>query len=41
MKSTVTQFINIYEKLFNVIFDNGIMPSSWYECAVYFFLFTF
>ena len=29
MKSTVTQFINIYEKLFNAIFDNGIMPSSW------------
>jgi hypothetical protein len=25
----VNQFINVYEKLFNVIFDNGIMPSSW------------
>jgi hypothetical protein len=25
----VTQFINVYEKIFNVIFDNGIMPSSW------------
>jgi hypothetical protein len=29
IKSTVNQFINVYEKLFNVIFDNGIMPSSW------------
>jgi hypothetical protein len=29
IKSTVTQFISVYEKLFNVIFDNGIMPSSW------------
>jgi hypothetical protein len=29
IKSTVKQFINVYEKLFNVIFDNGIMPSSW------------
>jgi sorting nexin-29 len=24
----VTQFINVYKQLFNVIFDNGIMPSS-------------
>ena len=29
IKSTVNQFINVYEKLFNVIFDNGIMPSIW------------
>jgi hypothetical protein len=29
IKSTVNQFINVYEKLFNVIFDNDIMPSSW------------
>ena len=29
IKSTVNQFINGFEKLFNVIFDNGIMPSSW------------
>jgi hypothetical protein len=28
IKSTVNQFINVYEQLFNVIFDNGIMPSS-------------
>jgi hypothetical protein len=27
--STVNQFINVYEKIVNVIFDNGIMPSSW------------
>jgi predicted CopG family antitoxin len=25
IKSTVNQFINVYEKIFNVIFDNGIM----------------
>jgi hypothetical protein len=25
----VNQFINGYENIFNVIFDNGIMPSSW------------
>jgi sorting nexin-29 len=25
----VNQFINVYDKLFNVIFDNGIMPSIW------------
>jgi hypothetical protein len=25
----VNQFINVYEKLFNAIFDNGIVPSSW------------
>jgi hypothetical protein len=30
IKSTVSQFINVYEKLFNVIFDNAIMPSSWF-----------
>ena len=24
----MTQFINVYKQLFNVIFDNGIMPSS-------------
>jgi hypothetical protein len=29
IKSTVNQFINVYENIFNVIFDNGIMPSSW------------
>ena len=29
IKNTMNQFINVYEKLFNVIFDNGIMPSSW------------
>jgi hypothetical protein len=29
IKSTVYQFINIYEKLFNLIFDCGIIPESW------------
>ena len=29
VNNTMNQFINVYEKLFNVIFDNGIMPSSW------------
>jgi hypothetical protein len=29
IKATATQFINIYEKLFNVIFDTGIIPDIW------------
>jgi hypothetical protein len=29
IKSTAHQFINIYEKLFNLIFDCGIIPESW------------
>jgi hypothetical protein len=29
IKATTTQFINIYEKLFNVIFDTGIIPDIW------------
>jgi hypothetical protein len=27
--STSNQFINIYEKLFNIIFDNGFVPHIW------------
>ncbi|VDI28266.1 Hypothetical predicted protein [Mytilus galloprovincialis] len=29
IKSTSTQFICIYEKLFNIIFDKGLIPQSW------------
>ena len=29
IKSTAHQFINIYEKLFNLIFDCGIIPENW------------
>ena len=29
IKATATQFINIYEKLFNVTFDTGIIPDIW------------
>ena len=29
IKSTAHQFIIIYEKLFNLIFDCGIIPESW------------
>ena len=29
IKSTAHQFINRYEKLFNLIFDCGIIPESW------------
>ena len=29
IKATATQFINIYEKLFNVIFYTGIIPDIW------------
>ena len=29
IKCTIHRFINIYEKLFNIIFDKGIVPNSW------------
>ena len=29
IKATATQFININEKLFNTIFDTGIIPDIW------------
>ena len=29
MKTTSYQFVDIYEKLFNLIFDTGIIPESW------------
>ena len=29
MKTTSNQFVGIYEKLFNLIFDTGIIPESW------------
>ena len=29
IKATATQFIDIYEKFFNVIFDTGIIPDIW------------
>jgi hypothetical protein len=29
MKTTSNQFVDIYEKLFNLIFDTGIIPESW------------
>ena len=29
MKTTSNQFGDIYEKLFNYIFDTGIIPESW------------
>ena len=29
IKSTSNQFINIYEKLFNIIFDKGFVPHIW------------
>lgn len=29
IKATTIQFINIYEKVFNVIFDPGIIPDIW------------
>jgi hypothetical protein len=29
IKSTAHQFINIYEKLFNLIFDCRIIPENW------------
>ena len=30
IKSTSNQFINIYEKLFNIIFDKGLVPHIWW-----------
>jgi hypothetical protein len=27
--TTSNQFINIYEKLFNIIFDKGLVPHIW------------
>jgi hypothetical protein len=29
IKTTSNQFIEIYEKLFNLIFDAGFIPESW------------
>ena len=29
IKSTSNRFIHIYEKLFKIIFDTGILPQSW------------
>jgi hypothetical protein len=29
MKTTSNQFVDIYGKLFNLIFDTGIIPESW------------
>lgn len=29
IKCTSHKFIKVYEKLFNIIFDTGILPSSW------------
>jgi hypothetical protein len=29
MKTTSNQFVDIYEKLFNLVFDTGIIPESW------------
>ena len=29
MKTTSNQFVDIYEKLFNLMFDTGIIPESW------------
>jgi hypothetical protein len=29
IKTTSNQFIEIYEKLFNLIFDIGFIPESW------------
>jgi hypothetical protein len=29
IKSTSNQFIHIYEKLFNIIFDRGFAPQIW------------
>jgi hypothetical protein len=29
MKTTSNQFVDNYEKLFNLIFDTGIIPESW------------
>ena len=31
IKSTKDLFLPVYEKLFNVIFDTGIMPNAWLE----------
>jgi len=29
IKSTSDRFIHVYEKLFNIIFDTGVLPQSW------------
>jgi hypothetical protein len=29
MKTTSNQFVDIYEKLFNLFFDTGVIPESW------------
>jgi hypothetical protein len=29
MKTTSNHFVDIYEKLFNLIVDTGIIPESW------------
>jgi hypothetical protein len=31
IKSTSNHFIHIYEKLFNIICDTGVLPQSWLE----------
>jgi hypothetical protein len=34
IKSTSNKFINIYEKLFNIIFDKGLVPYIWLMCKI-------
>ncbi len=29
IKNSLVKFLDIYEKLFNMIFDTGVIPSSW------------
>ena len=38
IKSTKHIFLPIYEKLFNLVFDSGVIPSTWLEgtiCPIY------
>ena len=40
IKATINRFIGIYEKLFNLIFDTGIMPRSWLSGIIKLFIRT-
>ena len=34
IKSTKESFLPMYEKLFNVVFDSGVIPNTWFEGTI-------